>query len=104
MLHLTGTLATLLVTCALAYRASAGPVPPASPTVSLEVAPSPAVDAVVPPLPSIAFSFGESVDHNPAEWRLTTTTVGPRPASDPLPLPTVTKVGGFVPPEMDWLS
>ncbi|OSC98607.1 hypothetical protein PYCCODRAFT_1470923 [Trametes coccinea BRFM310] len=86
MLHLTGTLATLLVTCALAYRASAGPVPPASPTVSLEVAPSPAVDAVVPPLPSIAFSFG------------------PRPASDPLPLSTVTKVGGFVPPEMDWLS
>ncbi|KAL7278190.1 hypothetical protein ACG7TL_008164 [Trametes sanguinea] len=64
-----------------------GPVPPASPVVSLDVAPSVIVDAVVvPPLPSIAF------------------TLGPRPASDPLPLPTTTKVGGFVPPEMDWLS
>ncbi|OSC98614.1 hypothetical protein PYCCODRAFT_1480508 [Trametes coccinea BRFM310] len=87
MPRLTSTLPTLLFAFTLMLLVSAGPVPPASPVVSLDVAPSVVVDAVVvPPLPSIAF------------------TLGPRPASDPLPLPTTTKVGGFVPPEMDWLS
>ncbi|KAI9066051.1 hypothetical protein FKP32DRAFT_1674310 [Trametes sanguinea] len=80
--------ATLLVACALAVSASAGPIPPPSPIVSPDVAPTSVVDAVVPPLPSIAFTFG------------------PRPASDPqVPVPTSTQAGGSAPlAEMDWLS
>ncbi|KAJ2971639.1 hypothetical protein NUW54_g12459 [Trametes sanguinea] len=101
------TFASFLTACALAVSALAGPIPPALPVVSLDAAPTPVVDAVVPPLPSIAFTLGKSAEHGPPPYlraRRLTTSTGPRPASDPLPLPTHTNAGGFVPPEMDWLS